>query len=629
MDFGLAKVADSTLITKEAITMGTVAYMSPEQARGEAVDQRSDIWSFGIVLYEMLTGQRPFKGEHEQTIIYSIFNNEPESLNSLRPEVSSELDHVIKKALAKNPTDRYQQIDELIDDLKSFIEGVIPEGVKKKFGKAPLFRRMRAVFYVGMAASLLLLIMIALSLFTGRIEAINSIAVLPLENLSGDPEQEYFCDGITDALINELAKISALRVVSRTSVMQYKDAKKPISEIAHALNADALVEASVFKTGVKVQIRALLIKASNEKNLWAQSYERDISDILFLQSEIAQVIAQEINVNLTSEEQVLLKSARPVNPEAYEAYLKGRFFWNTRTKENLFKGVEFFHQAIKIDPDYALAYVGLAYSYGTLAAHGYLAPNEALPLGKRAAINALVIDETIAEAYAIQAFLYFWLDRDWNKSEQTFKRAIEINPSCAMAHQWYAELLAALGRHNQAISEATRAQQLDPLSPMIIYDKGEKLYYARRYDELIAHSLQSIELFPNFSWIRSLLGGGYEQSSMFEEAIAEHQKALAISANNIHKGNLGYCYGIAGQREKALEILAELTKLSNHEYVSPYSLALVHMGLKNWEQTMDNLNFAFDERDYPVMFVSVDPAFDPLRSNPRFQDLLRRMNFFD
>jgi adenylate cyclase len=451
-----------------------------------------------------------------------------------------------------------------------------------------------------------------------------------LENISKDPEQEYFSDGITDALINELAKISALRVISRTSVMQYKEVKKSLPEIARELDVDAVVEASVFTAGGKVQIRANLIHVPSERNLWSQSYEREMSDVMILQSEIAKMIAREINVNLTVEEQALLESAQQVNPKAHEAYFKGRYFWNTRTKEGLFKGLEFFLQAIDIDPEFALAYVGLAYSYGALAAHGYMAPKEALPLGKQAVMRALVLDETLAEGHAIQAFLFFWFDRNWEEAEKTFKRAIQLNPGYASAHQWYAELLAIRGRHDEAIAEAKLAHELDPLSPMISCDLGEKLYYAGRFEEVIAHCLESLELFPNFPWTLNLLGWGYMELSRFDEAAAEFQKAYTISGgNNFFLGNLGYCYGLSGQPEKAEEILDDLIELSRKEYVLPLEIAFVYLGLGQWDKTFDYLNAAVEEMDYALLFIAVDAGYDPIREDPRFQDLLRRMNLLD
>jgi serine/threonine protein kinase/Flp pilus assembly protein TadD len=630
MDFGLARIAGGTQVTKEGMTMGTIAYMSPEQARGEDVDHRTDIWSLGVVLYEMIAGQLPFKGDRDQAVVYSILNEKPVPITSLRADIPESIEQIVSKSLEKNVDVRYQQIDELLDDLRSISEGVVPKSVGDRVKKERNRKINRAILYPSIAGFLILMIVITLSLFIGRSEAIDSIAVLPFDNLSNNPEQDYFSVGITDALINELAKISALRVISRTSVMQYKEVRKSLPEIARELDVDAVVEASIFSAGDKVQIRANLIQVPSEKNIWSQSYEREISDIMILQSEMAQTIAQEINVKLTAEEQALLQSARKVNPEAHDAYLNGRYFWNTRTKEGLFKGIEFFQQAIDIDPEFALAYVGLADSYGVMAAHGHMKPQEALPLGKQAVMKALLLDETLAEAYAIQAFLFSWYDKDWKMAEQVFKRSIELNPNYASAHQWYAELLAMTGRHDEAIAAAKRAQELDPLSPMISYDLGEKLYYAHRFDETIDHCLESLELFPNFPWTLNLMGWGYMELSRFDEAAAEFQKAYTMSGgNNFFLGNLGYCYGLSGQPEKAKDILDDLIELSRKEYVAPLVFAFLYMGLGQWEETFDYLNAAMEEMDYALLFAAVDAGYGPIREDPRFQDLLRRMNLLD
>jgi TolB-like protein/Flp pilus assembly protein TadD len=507
----------------------------------------------------------------------------------------------------------------------------VPEEIKARLRKEKLHKRKRAILYAVAACSIIVMAVLALSLFTGRAEAIDSIAVLPLDNLTGDAEQEFFVDAATDELIGQLAQIGAWRVISRRSVMQYKGVDKPLPDIARELNVDALVEGTVYQVGENVRIRVQLIDAlPEERNLWAETYNRAMTDVLAMYGEMARAIADKTQVKLTADETTRLTSTRPVNPEAYEAYQRGRYFWNTRTREGLFTGIDYFQQAIDIDPDYALGYVGLADSYGVLAAHGYMSPNEALPLGKKAVMKALAIDNTIAEAYAMQGFLYYWNDRDWSKTEQAFKHAIKLNPSNASVHQWYAEYLAAIGRHDEAIAEAKIAQKLDPLSPMIIYDLGEKLYYARRFEEVIAHCLESLELFPNFPWTLNLLGCGYRELSRFDEAVTEFQKAYTMSGgNNFFLGNLGLCYGLSGQTEKAKEILDDLIELSHQEYVSPLVLAYVYLGLGQWDKTFENLDAALEGKAYALMFLNVDADFDPIREDPRFQDLLQRLNLLD
>jgi len=328
MDFGLARMTGGTLLTKEGMAMGTIAYMSPEQARGEEVDHRTDIWSFGVVLYEMFGGQLPFKGEHDQGVVYSILNEKPKPITDLRSEIPLSIGQVVSKALEKNPDERYQQVEELLDDLKSISAGIVPEEIKVRLRKEKLLRRKRAILYAGLAGLIIIMTVIGFSLFTGRAEAIDSIAVLPLENLTGDAGQDYFVDGVTDELIGQLTQISALRVISRHSMMRYKESDKSLPEIARELNVDAVLEGAVHQVGESVRIRVQLIDAfPEERNLWAQTYDRAISDVLVMYSEMARAIAGKIRVNLTAEETTRLIKARQVNPEAYEAYIQGRSHW--------------------------------------------------------------------------------------------------------------------------------------------------------------------------------------------------------------------------------------------------------------------------------------------------------------
>ncbi len=346
MDFGLARVTGTTLVTKEGMTMGTIAYMSPEQARGEKVDHRTDIWSFGVVLYEMFSGQLPFKGERDQAVIYSILNEQPKPITDLRSEIPMSIEQVVAKALEKNQDERYQNIDELLDDLRSISEGIEPEGIRARLWKAKLLKRKRAIIYGGLAGFLIIMTVIVLSLFTGRADAIDSIAVLPLENLTGDPEQEFFVDSATDELIGQLAQIGALRVISRRSVMQYKGVEKPLPEIARELKVDAVVEGTVLRVGDSVRIRVQLIEAlPEERNLWAQTYDRDMTDVLVMYKEMARAIADKTRVKLTPQEEAQLASTRQVNPEAYEAYIKGRFHYYKLNPQDIELALQYFELA--------------------------------------------------------------------------------------------------------------------------------------------------------------------------------------------------------------------------------------------------------------------------------------------
>lgn len=453
---------------------------------------------------------------------------------------------------------------------------------------------------------------------------IQSLAVLPLANLSHDPQQEYFADGMTEELITNLEKISALRVISRNSVMQYKGENKPTPEIARELSVDAVVEGSVLRSGNRVRISAQLVQADPEKNLWAESYERDLSDVLGLQREVAQDIADEIQIKLSPQETSRLQAARPVKADAYEAYLKGRYFWNKRDREGVTKGLQYFQQAIALDPDYALAYAGVADSYIVDGDNEWLPPYESFPKAKDAAIKALEIDDTLAEAHTSLACTMEF-DWDWMGADNTYKKALALNPGYATAHEWYSSLLSVTGRHEEAIAEAKRAAELDPLSPTINTNMAKIYYVARQYEEA-RQTLEGIgDVSPDFFWVQYFLGLIAGQEHKFEESVAEIKKSDDLShGGDRTKATLGYAYALAGNKEAAQTILNELKAQSESRYVSPYLLALPCVVL-NKEEAFHWLEEAFKQRKIQLPWIGVDPLFDPLRSDPRFHSLLQRM----
>jgi TolB-like protein/DNA-binding winged helix-turn-helix (wHTH) protein len=461
---------------------------------------------------------------------------------------------------------------------------------------------------------------------SGRIR-VQSIAVLPLENLSGDPAQEYFADGMTDELTTDLAKIGNLRVISRTSATQYKGTHKRLAQIAKELNVDALVEGAVSRSADRVRITAQLIYAPTDEHLWAETYERDVHDVLTLQDEVARAIAREIRVNLTPEERGLL-IARPVNPEAFEDYLRGRYYWNKWTEEAIRKGIAYFNQAIQKDTNCALAYAGLADSYNSLGDFGVavMPPREASAQAEAAALKAVELDEQLAEAHAALAMARFRYDRNWRDVETEFKRAIELNPGYATAHHWFAHYLMAAGRLPEALAESNRAYDLNPIDPEMGVHLQWHFYYAHDYDQVIQQGRKALEIDPNLNEIHLYLGLAYEQKGMYQEAIAALQKAVDLSGRRtIALSSLGHVYGVSGEKGAALKVLKELQDSSKQRYVSSYDLAILWAGLGEKDHALAWLDRAYQETSYWLFTIETDPRLNSIRSDPRFQDLIRRV----
>jgi TolB-like protein len=492
--------------------------------------------------------------------------------------------------------------------------------------KRPIRRYVWALFGICLATVLAVSLSGILYFRNHSAPKIRSLAVLPLENLSGDASQDYFADGMTEELIAQLGQISALRVISRTSVMTYKGIRKPLAQIASELNIDAVVEGSVLRSGERVRITAQLIQVPADKHMWAQSYEGDIGDTLALQSKVARTVAEQIRVTLSRQEQAALARSKTMNPEAFQAYLAGRYFWNKRTKDGLKKAIDYFNQAIEKDPNYAEAYTGLADAYALSGdwEYGILSPEVAFPKAKVAASKALALDERLAEAHTSLAFVLDLYDWDWESAEQEYKRAIALNPGYATAHHWYAWHLIVMGRNSSALAESRIAESLDPLSPIISADLADALSVAHLYDESVQQSRKTLELHPYFAVAHYQLGQALAQKQMYNEAISELRRAIELSGGNTaFDSNLAYAYAISGQTEEAIKIVKDLEGRESRPSSTDPHLALIYVGLGDHDQAMAWLNKAYQARFNPSILMR--PAFDPMRSDARFLDLLRRI----
>jgi TolB-like protein/DNA-binding winged helix-turn-helix (wHTH) protein/Flp pilus assembly protein TadD len=490
-------------------------------------------------------------------------------------------------------------------------------------------RRWPSAWKVSSAVLLVMLGFLMVWIFRGGIHpptAIRSLAVLPMENLSGDAAQDYFSDGMTDELITELGQIGDLRVISRTSVMTLKGAHKSLPEIARDLNVDAVVEGTVLRSGNQVRITAQLILAAADKHLWAKSYEGDLRDTFALQSQVARSIANEIRIELTPHEKAAFENAKPVNTEAFEAYLKGRYFWNKRTADGLTKAIDYFNQAVVRDPNYAAAYAGLADSYALAGdwKYGLLAPKEAYPKAKAAATKAIALDNSLGEAHISLAFCLDGFDWDWESGGREYKRGIELSPGYATGHEWYGWHLAELGRNREAVAEVEKAESLDPLSLIIGADLAEELLVAHRFDDAIKQSRKIVNMDPFFGNAHYVLGQALGQEHRYTEAIAELQKAIELSpGSTAFAANLAYVYAASGRTEETIKILNGRKNPPPNAFSNAAEIALIYMGLNDKDQTMAWLEKAYAERFNPAVLMR--PCFDPLRSDPRFLDLLRRI----
>jgi len=628
---------DEEHLTGPGEVLGTIAYMSPEQARGEELDIRTDIFSLGSVLYEMATGRPPFAGRTSALLFDSLLHHTPASPSRINSEIPAELEQIISKCLQKNRDLRYQHAPDVRSDLRAVQSGT-STGLAERdtvTNHKPLISRASIVVSVGIFLILALAVAFNFAKVPDWVRFTNgpriqSLAVLPLANLTGDAAQDFFVDGMTDEVTSELAQIGGLRVTSRTSTMQFKDAKKSIPQIGKDLNVDAVLQGSVAHSGNRVRVIAQLIEAQSDRQLWSKSYERELQDVLTMQDELARDIATEIRIKLTPETLTRLASARPINPAAHDAYLRGRFLWNRRTEPELNKAKEYFNQAIVADPNYAPAYSGLADTYFYLGyAWGHLAPREALPLAKAAALKAIQLDDNSAEGHTSLAIVKGMYDWDFPGAVDELKRAIALNPNYATAHHFYSVLLGALGRNDEAIAEMRKAVEVDPLSIPVRNMLADKLEDAGRCDDAADEFRKTMELIPNAPHLGMLhegLARCYRSKGREKEASDEDIKSrIAFGATPKEIEEYRKTYAISGRKGIVQnDLQASLANWEkDHWHTDAFFIAMAYVELGDKDQSFAWIDKLIELRSTWLIWIYPGPSL--LRDDPRFAEVKRKM----
>jgi eukaryotic-like serine/threonine-protein kinase len=684
LDFGLAKLTDrdSAFSDPEAVTipitetspgaiMGTSGYMSPEQAQGESIDARTDIFSLGVVLYEMVAGQPPFKGKTDSHTRVSIIDHEPTPLVEHVSDVPRQFERIVAKALAKDKLKRYQTItdfkldlEQLRDELHTFDSSEqirhstrtteadlllsTPTVIRTHVDTATDQRtsssrtgelktgdkRTRRVAY-GVLGLLAVLILAGAVFFLSASRTINSVAILPFVNDSKDPNAEYLSDGLTESIINSLSQLPNLKVMSRNAAFRFKGSNKDPREAGQTLNVGAVLTGRLVKLGDNFVIKTELIKVEDGSQLWGAEYKSNLADIFSVQEEVSKKISENLRLRLSGEDEEKLARRYTNDAEAYQLYLKGRYFWNKRNEEGFRNGIEYFKRAEEKDPTFALAFSGLADSYALLCDIGAVRPADEMPKAKAAAQKAVDADPTLAEAYTSRAFVRLAYDWDWLGAQSDFQQALKLNSKYPTAHQWYASYLMQMGKFGLAKAEIEAAQKLDPLSPIISANAGLYSYYEHNYDDAIAKYKLMLQSDPDFWVARHYLALAYVQKGMHAEAIAELRKLIkapesgpipdrVIEAESEASASLGFAYGMAGKQAEAKAILSQLDALSKRRYVSPLYFANVYAGLKDNDKAIEYLNKAFDARHPGLVLIRIEPMFDGMRSDERFTQLIKR-----
>jgi len=675
LDFGIAKLSTkraeptaeeaATALkqqgTSPGVIIGTANYMSPEQARGKAVNAQSDIFSFGIVLYEMVTGQRAFTGENAVDVIGAILHKEPTPLNQLAPELPHEIERIINKTLRKDPDVRYQTAGDLLTDLKDAKQelefqdklerAVAPQSQRPETQtiflpatdgqRSPTLPTSSAEFITQevkkhklgvMVGSLLVVALLGVGLwfFYFRVSAANktisSIAVLPFQNKSSDADTDYLSDGLAESLIYRLSQLPNLKVSPTSAVMRYKGKELDAQRIAKELGVQAVMSGRMIQRGENLSISVELVDAANNKIIWGEQYERKMSDLLTTQREIATTITEKLQLKLSGENAKGITKKYTESNEAYQLYLKGRYLWNQRTGESLKRATEFYNQAIEKDPGFALAYAALAETYVLFANYEVSSPADSMPQSKAAALRALELDDSLAEAHSALGWYLCQYEFDWIGGEKEFRRAIELNPNYATAHQWLASVFAQTKRFDAAQAEIKRASDLDPLSPIIAVNVAFDLWESRRYDEALKQFERTLLLHPDFTVAQQGLCWTYSAMGKSELAITACRKSLDLTKGAWDKGRLSMVLGSAGHTDEAKKLLQELQTESSQRYIPKMALALAHLGLNQKEEALAMIEQDVAEHGYWVGSMGVEPEFDELRSEPRFKALIKRAN---
>jgi len=652
LDFGLAKEtraesADEATIssaerTEAGVVLGTPAYMSPEQVTGEVVDHRTDIFSLGILVYEMATGQRPFQGRSSAELASSILRDTPRPLGELRADLPGDLGRMIRRCLEKDPRHRVQTARDILNELRDMAresgQPAPSAGAQTttelrrpptEGAPAPVdsgMKRHTMAFAIAVSALVIGAAGVGIYLSGYKAGRIDSIAVLPLENRSGDPDADYISDGVTESINDSLARLPGLKVIPHSVASHYKGKQMDVQKVGKELGVQAVLTGSVGQRGDNLTIGVELDDVRDGKQLWGEQYNRKLVDVLAVQNEIARGVSQELRSQLSAADQQKLTKGSTANPEAYQLYLKGKFYTNKLSKDGLGKGLDYFNQAIAVDPNYGLAYGGLAYNY-TQQMDWFMAPSEVGPKARYAAEKALAIDESDAGAHVSLAIELYWCEWNWAAAEREMKRAIELEPNNLEAHAFYSWFLAPVGRKEEALAEARRAVQVDPLSSLGNFILGSVLMFTRQWDRAMEQLRSAQELDPSYWLDPNYLGRAYEQNGRLPEAIAEFQRACELEKDNAETwSGLGHAYALSGKKEEARKVLEHLKEMSAHGYVASYNVAVIYAGLGEKDQAFAWLERAYKERSYYMAaYLTTDSRLDNLHSDPRFAELRRRV----